>query len=411
MNIALLHYSASPIVGGVESVISHHARLMVNAGHGVRIIAGRGAQTDPQVGFVSIPLIDSRHPDILALKADLDEGRLPPGFAPTVQAIGVLLDEVLGGAEVVVAHNVCSLHKNLALTAALEKKAGSPGSPRLIAWHHDLAWTTTRYRPEIHEGYPWDLLRTAWPRVLQVAVSELRQQELAQLLGMPADQIRVIPNGVDLAAFFKLEAQTRELIERLSLLDCAPLLLLPVRITPRKNIELAIRAIAEVRQSMPGAALVVTGPLGPHNPANASYFGRLKQLRAESGLNDAVHFLAEIVDASLPDEVIADFFRLADALFLPSREEGFGIPVLEAGLSGLPIFCADIPPLRALCGERAVVFSPDAAPADVASLIVRRLMADPVYQMKIQSRQLYPWERIYAQHIAPLLDEARQSTA
>ncbi len=42
MKIDLLHYSAPPIVGGVESVISHHARLMSKAGHPVRIIAGRG---------------------------------------------------------------------------------------------------------------------------------------------------------------------------------------------------------------------------------------------------------------------------------------------------------------------------------------------------------------------------------
>ena len=41
MNIAILHYSVPPIVGGVESVIAHHARLMAANGHSVRLIAGR----------------------------------------------------------------------------------------------------------------------------------------------------------------------------------------------------------------------------------------------------------------------------------------------------------------------------------------------------------------------------------
>jgi len=40
--IALIHHSAPPIVGGVESVIGHHARLMADAGHDVRIVAARG---------------------------------------------------------------------------------------------------------------------------------------------------------------------------------------------------------------------------------------------------------------------------------------------------------------------------------------------------------------------------------
>lgn len=39
MNIVLVHYSAPPVVGGVESVLAHQARLMADAGHTVKIIA------------------------------------------------------------------------------------------------------------------------------------------------------------------------------------------------------------------------------------------------------------------------------------------------------------------------------------------------------------------------------------
>ena len=66
-NVALLHYSAPPIVGGVESVLGYHARLMADAGHQVRIVAARGEQTDPRIPFIHVPLTDSRHPEILEL--------------------------------------------------------------------------------------------------------------------------------------------------------------------------------------------------------------------------------------------------------------------------------------------------------------------------------------------------------
>jgi glycosyltransferase involved in cell wall biosynthesis len=406
MNIALLHYAAPPIIGGVENVIGHHARLMARSGHNVRIIAGRGEQIDPHIEFIPIPLTDSRHTEILALKKALDQGQVPPSFDKTVDDIRGQLIDALRGVDILIAHNVCSLHKNLALTAALAQLYREMGSPRLVAWHHDLAWTTPRYRDEMHDDYPWNLLRQALPGVLQVVISQMRQRELAELFRIDAASIKVIPNGVDLGAFFKLEPQTEALVDSLNLIDAAPLLLLPVRITPRKNIELAIRVIAVLRSETPDAALVITGPPGPHNPANAAYFDDLKRLRTALGLEASVHFLAEKVDADIPDAMIADFFRLADALLFPSREEGFGIPVLEAALSGLPMFCADIEPLRQLAGDSAAYFSPDAEPDSVAEMIMKRLGDDPVYHMKVRTRQEYSWGGVYERHIAPFLETA-----
>jgi len=404
MNIALLHYSAPPVVGGVESVLAHHARLMTGADHNVRVVAGRGDQFDPRVEFMSLPLIDSRHPNVLAAKAELDRGDVPQDFDSLVDAISQAIAPALKGVDVLIAHNVCSLHKNLAMTAALKTLSEQAGAPHMILWHHDLAWTTLRYRAELHDGYPWDLLRTAWPSATQVVVSELRQRELAGLFNIPAEQITVVPNGIDAPTFLKLESQTRDLVERLRLLEAAPLLLLPVRITPRKNIELALRALASLQKGMPDARLVVTGPPGPHNPANAEYFARLKVTRTELRLEGSAHFLAEIVEGYLPDEVIADFYRLADALLMPSREEGFGIPIIEAGLVRIPIFCADIPPLRALGGDEATYFSPDTDPTVVAALIAIRLESNPGYRLRVRVRRAYTWEAVYSERIAPLLE-------
>jgi len=410
MNIVLLHYSAPPIVGGVESVMGYQARQMAAAGHRVTLVAGRGAQLDNSVGFKQLPLLDSRHPRVLAAKAQLDVGRLPGEFAALSADIERDLQPALAGVDVVLAHNVCSLHKNLALTAALRRLLGQPSLPRLILWHHDLAWTTERYRAELHDGYPWDLLRQVWPGARQVVVSQARQRELAGLLGLPADAIGVVPNGVDVGRLLKLSEPTRALAAGWRLEEAAPLLLLPVRLTPRKNIELALRVLAALRrqpsvagQLFGAARLLITGPAGPHNPANADYLRQLIALCDDLGLAGAAHFAVEQAPGGLSDEVVGDLYRLADALLLPSREEGFGIPLLEAGLARLPIFCTDIEPLQALGAAEVTYFSPEAAPEAVADAVAQRLGRDAVYRMAVRTRQNYAWERVYTEHIAPLL--------
>jgi glycosyltransferase involved in cell wall biosynthesis len=401
--IVILHYAAPPVVGGVESVLGHHARLMADEGHHVKIVAGRGAQTDERIPFIHLPLADSRNPEVLSVKAELDAGRIPDHFEDLTTRLTDELLVVTRGVDYVIAHNVCSLAKNLPLTAALKVLSERSDTPKIILWHHDLAWTTPRYRAELHDGYPWDLLSSDWPGATQVVVSRLRQRELANLLDVPLERVNIVPNGVDASRFLKLETQTQTYIKRLNLLAAEPLLLLPVRITPRKNIELAIRTLAALRESYSRAVLVVTGPLGPHNPANVKYFEKLVALRAELGLGDAAYFLAELSEEYLPDAIIADLYRLADALLMPSREEGFGIPILEAGLSGLPIFCTDIPPLRELGGDQATYFLPDDNPGEVAGLIVDRLGGEMTFDMRVRVRTGYTWEQVYTEDILPLI--------
>jgi glycosyltransferase involved in cell wall biosynthesis len=194
-----------------------------------------------------------------------------------------------------------------------------------------------------------------------------------------------------------------DLSEKLDLWAASPLLLLPARITLRKNIELAMKTLAELRHQLPAATLVVTGPPGPHNSANAGYFDQLKELRSKLGLQNSVHFLAELVQKPLTSENVADLFRLADGVLLTSREEGFGIPVLEAGISGLPLFCSDIPPLRDL-GEQDVRFFPaDADPEDVAQTIASALLSSKEYRLSQRVKKEFTWQRIYQQHLEPLL--------
>ena len=405
MNIAILHYSVPPIVGGVESVIAHHARLMSADGHSVRLIAARGEALSEQIPLIMLPLADSRHERVLQVKEQLDRGGVTHDFEVLRDKLMIELQAALAGVDILIAHNVGSLNKNLGLTAALHQLHIHNKLPRLILWHHDLAWMTPRYQPELHDGYPWDLLRTDWGNTTHVVVSELRRMELANLMRLEPAAIQVVPNGVDVARFYKLEPQTQTLLAQTQLLDAAPILLLPVRVTPRKNIELALHTLSELRKQFPQAALVVTGPLGPHNGNNVQYFETLINLRTQLGLSSSAHFLAELNDDFLPDEVIADFFRVADALFFPSREEGFGIPLIEAAFSHLPAFCADIVSLRELGLNDAAFFSPDEDPVKIAEMLAEYFRSSMSARLAMRARAAFRWEAIYHQHIAPLLSK------
>ena len=405
MNIAILHYSVPPIVGGVESVIAHHARLMSAAGHSVRLIAARGESLSEHIPLIILPLADSLHARVTKMKDQLDRGEVTKDFESLRDELAEQLQNALSGVDILIAHNVCSLNKNLALTAALHQLHAARKLPRLILWHHDLAWTTPRYQNELHKGYPWDLLKTAWTDATQVTISEMRQDELSDLMKIDKSRIHVISNGVDLGKFFKLEDQTFEYIKKFDLLQASPLLLIPVRITPRKNIELALQILAALRNDLPSAQMVITGPLGPHNSANLQYFEKLSALREELGLKNSAHFLAELTKGFISDLVISDFYNLADALLLPSFEEGFGIPILEAGFAGIPIFCSDIPPLKKLGGEFARYFSPEENPDAVAKMMADHFATNKVFGLRASIREQFTWERIYATKIAPLLKE------
>jgi hypothetical protein len=107
MKIALMHYSTPPVVGGVESVMAHHARLMTAAGHSVRIIAARGEPLSRETDFIRLPLADSLHPEILAVKNELDAGRVPPAFEKLAADLVLQVGSAASGADVLIAHNIC----------------------------------------------------------------------------------------------------------------------------------------------------------------------------------------------------------------------------------------------------------------------------------------------------------------
>ncbi len=402
--IAFMHYASPPGVGGVESTIAYQARGLADIGYPVRVISGAGSTFDLRIETVIDPLFGSRDARILAAKADLDRGIVSPAFEMLVNDIEARLNAALDGCAVCIVHNVHTMNKNLALTAALARLK----RPHLIAWVHDLAWTNPQYQAELHAGYPWELMRSAWSNTRYVTISAPRQAETAALLRIPTDQIPAVPPGVDVPLFFQWTDTMRAIEARLNLLDADLIMLLPTRLTRRKNIALAIRVLGEVRRiSGQDCRLIVTGPPGPHNPANPGYLGELLDLRRALGLQDAAHFLYELSDPPLvPDDTtMANLYQLADALLFPSVQEGFGIPILEAGIAGLPIFCSDLPVFRDSGQSDLIVFDPEHdSPGAIAAQIDGYFRENARHRLKSRVRHHYRWEVIIRRQLVPLLE-------
>ncbi len=403
--IHILHYAGPPTIGGVEITIAHHARLLAARGYRVQVIAGRGEAFHPDVAFLHLPEAGSRHPEVLAVSQELTDRGPTPRFEALRARLRESLQAAIAPEDTLIVHNALTLHKNLALTAALHDLAEN--GQHIIGWCHDFAWLDALYIPVLRPGFPWDLLRTPWPNTRYVTVSEHRRAQLARLLEMPESAIAVVPPGVAPEQLLRLSPLTRRLVDALDLWKADPLLLLPARITRRKNIQFAIHIVATLREHFPNPMLVVTGPPGPHNPSNLAYLEKLRTLRQELGLERHVHFLYEHGEDGQPllldDEAMAEWYALADALLFPSLREGFGMPVLEAGLTRLPVLAADIPPVRESAGDTATLFDPQGDPAEAAARIAERLKGERTYRLRRRVLDHYTWDAIIDHLVVPLI--------
>ncbi|HSB00391.1 MAG TPA: glycosyltransferase family 4 protein [Anaerolineales bacterium] len=410
--VAFLHYSAPPVIGGVESVILAHTRLFVAAGYPTTVLAGRGTKEalPPEADFVSIAELDSQHPKILEMSRELNQGVVPPGFEQRVTQIAEKLAPVLASMDLLIVHNVFTKHFNLPLTAALFHLLDQGTIRHCVAWCHDLSWTSPHSRSKVFPDYPWDLLRTYRSDIAYVTISQERQREVVGLFGCSPEQIRVIYNGVDPGELLALSDVGLALIDRLGLWESDLSLLMPVRVTQAKNMELALHVVAALKKRSIRPKLVVTGPPDPHDEMNMEYFRVLLKLREKLDVAQEMRFVyesgpypAEPFTIEMP--VVAELLRVSDALFMPSQREGFGMPILEAGLAGIPVFSSDTVPATDEIGAQDVIrFSPQAEPGQVADLIFKWAEAGSVLRLRRRVRQNFTWQSIFQRKILPLLE-------
>lgn len=366
MKIGLIHYSCPPITGGVERVLEEHAKLFADHGHEVTVFCSRGESFDSRIAVVKLT------------SQNRSEVR-----------------QMLAEQGIVFIHNVMTMPFDLGLTETLWGYADELRLVRFFAWIHDLAACSGDY-PNVH-----DLLSRAHPRMSYVAVSDLRRRQFLQLNPDAQGRCVVVPNGCDPTRVLGLTSEVAVLAKKHALLDGAILLFHPTRLLRRKNVEFSLAVTAAIKRVGERVKLLITGAEDSHNPASVAYERELRGMQEQHGLGGDVIFIRDHLHVSETD--LASLYRMSDALLFPSRSEGFGLPVIEAALHGLPVFCQDVEPQNSLLKENAVYFRDDAGADQVAEAVVKRLRSCPVFRERKNVIQRYSWDVIWEEHLSAMI--------
>jgi glycosyltransferase involved in cell wall biosynthesis len=407
--IALLHYSCPPVIGGVEFVLEAHARLLAGHGHPPKIIAGRGQSFSADVAMEIIPEMRTLSEVDAQLQGELEKGVISQRFHDLKDKLIARLRPSLAQMTHCVVHNVMTMPFNLALTAALHQLIDELHAQiKFVIWCHDAALRDPNYAIERRDQFPWDLLGKPSPNARYVAISKLRGQQIGELLGLSRDQMTVVPNGIDLKSFLGIADSIWKLATDHGLLEARPVMLFPSRILRRKNYELAIRIVAALKKQGQRPKLLLTGPPDPHNPKTAEYARELKALVAQLKLEEDVLFVSQILEAmgekgEVGFQDLRSLYALSDVLLITSSQEGFGLPLLEAGALKLPIACSDIPPLREVAQDEVLFFGLGEQPDQIATRIVAFLREQPAHRMFKGVLGQYSWERIWEVYLEGLV--------
>ncbi len=413
-HIAILHYSSFPVIGGVEVVIQAHAHLLADNSYPVKLIVGEGKPFDSRIPVKVVPEMRSLHRVNESLNRELERGKVGKGFEEMRDALYKKLKEELASVDIAIIHNLLTMHFNLPLTAALakifEEEHRGPGAKRFIAWCHDATFNDPRYACHWRDKEPWQLLSRPFPRVHYVAISQLRQRELSRLFQLPEEEIKVIPNGITPSLFLNLSLLSLSIFKDFHLFDEDFVFFYPTRIVRRKNIELAIRITKAVNAEGKKASLLITSPPDPHNEDNFRYYQSLKSLAGELGIGEKIIFLYEHKDEKgerikVDERLLRDLYLLSDLLLFPTSAEGFGIPILEAGICHLPVACSHIEPLTEVGGEEVLYLNLNDKPEKMATDIINHLTRHLTLPLFKKVFRCYTWPAIFSQKIEPLLQE------
>jgi mannosylglucosylglycerate synthase len=402
MKIAICHFSCPPVIGGVETVVEQQARLLKRNHHYTKVIAGAGGKFSQSIDVDINPMLGSGIMDIQRHTPDQDVVKL---MEPQILSIMGFLEYSLSSFEVLIVHNVLTMPHNLPLTHAVLRMASS--SPlKVISWNHDSPF----FSPEPEGGWPasWEILKQASPDIRYVTVSNARKRDFESLYGGSQD-LSVIPGGISMAGFLRLQDLTQGLIAENRLAEADLILLQPGRYHPGKNIEFSIKVVKDLVGRGIGAYLLLTATIDPHDAGSVEYHDRIRGLVVQEGMERHVVFVSDHVyrktsSPNIDRSLLRDLYHVADMLFIPSLQEGYGITLLEAAAARLPIACSDIPLFREMCEGNGCLFPLSEQPGEVARRIAAFASHGPVRMFKRVFRN-YSWDSIYQEKILPLLRE------
>jgi glycosyltransferase involved in cell wall biosynthesis len=197
------------------------------------------------------------------------------------------------------------------------------------------------------------VFRTTVPRSARrasrvIVVSELTKRDLIELAGVPAERIVVVPNGV--AERFSPEGPQTT--------NGRPYALVVGSLERRKDPLTAVEGLALLGGS--DLRLVFAGPDRGDGEA-------VRAAAARHGLQQRVELKGHV-----PDDELAALYRGAECLVFPSRDEGFGLPLLEAMASGVPVVATRAGALPEIAGGAAILVEPG-NPVELAGGIERAL--------------------------------------
>ena len=416
--VGMIHYTGTKgAIGGVELVIDYHARLLAQAGYEVHLISGdEEGVSYPGVVEHSVPLLSPQNSRVIRVQEQiLREKRETSDFKILKKDAKTAVTEALSEIKKCVVHNIPSMPFNFAATAAINEITDE-SRIKMIYWLHDSILLREEWKGRIGE-FPLSLLHHKSPRTVFVAPTRFRARQFSEMRQpYNIEQVVVIPNGVSIEEYIKIDQTTKELMKRLGLAFENYIIVTPVRVTPRKNIELALQVVDELKHLVGSAReirLLVTGP--PDHMATkmgVAYMEYLQEIIEKRGLREDVIFCHEVInqkrefdDGHIRKWSVADVYNIADIVFIPSREEGFGLPVIEAGASRKPIFCSRIPPFQELLRDdiEGSMFDLDEDPKSIAFRIYRSFLEDKVESNFHNVMKRFDWEKVILAKLLSLL--------
>ncbi|YAL82878.1 D-inositol-3-phosphate glycosyltransferase [Dermacoccaceae bacterium W4C1] len=234
-----------------------------------------------------------------------------------------------------------------------------------------------------------------------VANTDAERGQLIDLYGADPQIVRVIHPGVDLDTF--TPGETSAARARLGLDPQAQVLVFAGRIQPLKGPEVLLRAAALLRADPQLAETLQVVLIGAPSGSGLREPQRLERMVGELGLSTMVRFLPPVGRAEL-----ADWYRAADLVVMPSYNESFGLVAVEAAACGTPTVAADVGGLPAAVGDGGVLVRGH-DPADWAAAIAETLADESgrerLSQNAIQHACTMGWDST-AQKLATLYREA-----
>lgn len=237
----------------------------------------------------------------------------------------------------------------------------------LIFMHHPeyYNWIDTKI-------YAWKFRRTCKEADRIIAISECTKRDIMRFGGVEPQKIDVIYQSC--STEFKVRESEKKLQEVHSTYMLPKRYIVNVgTIEERKNILLAVKAMPMIPSDV---SLVVVGRPTP-------YAGNVKAYVEKNNLGGRVKFLHNV-----PHEDLPAIYQMAEACVYPSRYEGFGLPIIEAIQSGLPVVACTGSCLEEAGGNDSIYVKPDDA-YGMAEALKQVLQGAPGREERIKKSQLY----------------------